>query len=67
MDTSRRTSIKFLTWVGQYCINAGEGFWIYYKKFYTVEELFDEYFKIIKSIESSSFESDKLRSHGMDE
>jgi hypothetical protein len=66
MDTSRLTSIKFLTWVGQYCIYIGDGFWIYYKRFYTVEELFDKYSEIIKSIELSSFES-KLRTYGMDE
>lgn len=46
MDLSRLTSIKFLTWVGYYCINAGDGFWIYYKRFYTVEELFDKYIEV---------------------
>ena len=47
MDTSRKIAIEFLTWVGRCCIYAGDGFWIYYKRFYTVKELFDKYEEIM--------------------
>lgn len=43
MDNSRSTAIKFITWAGKFCIYVGDGFWIYYKRFYTAEELFNKY------------------------
>ena len=46
MENRRLTAIKFITWVGQYCIYVGDGFWIYYKRFYTAEELFNKYEEI---------------------
>lgn len=58
MDKSRSTAINFITWVGQFCIYVGDGFWIYYKKFYSAEDLFNKYeeWQRLSEIEKAFFE-----------